>query len=378
MIELNEASLNKILENVDISKYPKTRNFLNGNVTYLSPFITHGLITIPEIFDFFPSLSIKHKLAYEFAWREFYQHIWENLEDKIFDNIRQPISKVKYQKNLPEDIKESRTGITVIDLSVKKLYENGYLHNHSRMWLASYIVHLRKVHWITGATWMYGHLIDGDLASNSLSWQWIASTFSKKPYLFNSENIKKYAPKSWNVKNDLLNLSYERLNFIANNQITIENKEKINTNILEPKLFSSPQTYTNNKKIPNKTKLMLVHPWMLKKKESFDGYKLGIIHLPFHEKFKWSKNRWHVVISRMKELTDDIFIGNIFDLKKIISRHIQIYTNETLNSGYKEFIKEFCSDAEPIAHKFTKPDKICKSFSEFWKICNKNINNIYD
>ncbi|MGC8035725.1 FAD-binding domain-containing protein, partial [Salmonella enterica] len=69
--------------------------------------------------------------------------------------------------------------------------------NHARMWLASYVVHLRKVHWRAGADWMVGHLLDGDLASNHLSWQWVAGTGSHKPYLFNAENVAKYAPAEW-------------------------------------------------------------------------------------------------------------------------------------------------------------------------------------
>jgi deoxyribodipyrimidine photo-lyase len=60
------------------------------------------------------------------------------------------------------------------------LYATGYLHNHARLWLASYLVHLRKVHWRVGADWMYSHLLDGDMASNYLSWQWVSSTGSNK------------------------------------------------------------------------------------------------------------------------------------------------------------------------------------------------------
>jgi len=82
----------------------------------------------------------------------------------------------------------------VIDRAVHQLYTTGYLHNHARMWLASYIVHLRKVHWRVGADWMVGYLLDGDLASNHLSWQWVAATFSNKPYLFNAENVARYVP----------------------------------------------------------------------------------------------------------------------------------------------------------------------------------------
>jgi len=83
------------------------------------------------------------------------------------------------------------------------------------MWLASYIVHVRKVHWRVGADWLYGHLLDGDLASNHLSWQWVAGTGSSKPYLFNAENVARYAPAPWHSPGSVIDQSYEALDRLA-------------------------------------------------------------------------------------------------------------------------------------------------------------------
>lgn len=60
------------------------------------------------------------------------------------------------------------------------------------MWLAAYIIHWRRVEWQAGAKWFLQHLLDGDPASNNMSWQWVASTFSHKPYFFNRENLQRY------------------------------------------------------------------------------------------------------------------------------------------------------------------------------------------
>ncbi|MGL4744335.1 MAG: FAD-binding domain-containing protein, partial [Dermatophilaceae bacterium] len=60
-------------------------------------------------------------------------------------------------------------------------------------WLASYLVHHRQVAWQAGARWFLTHLLDGDSASNNLSWQWVSSTFGSKPYLWNRANLRKYA-----------------------------------------------------------------------------------------------------------------------------------------------------------------------------------------
>ncbi|MEB3158104.1 MAG: FAD-binding domain-containing protein, partial [Synechococcus sp.] len=64
---------------------------------------------------------------------------------------------------------------------------------HARMWMAAYVVHWRRVHWKAGAEWFLEHLLDGDPASNHLSWQWVASSFSHKPYFFNRDNLERYS-----------------------------------------------------------------------------------------------------------------------------------------------------------------------------------------
>jgi deoxyribodipyrimidine photo-lyase len=61
------------------------------------------------------------------------------------------------------------------------------------MWLASYVVHWRRVRWQAGARWFLQHLLDGDPASNNLSWQWVVSCFSTKPYLFNRDNLERFS-----------------------------------------------------------------------------------------------------------------------------------------------------------------------------------------
>jgi deoxyribodipyrimidine photo-lyase len=120
-----------------------------------------------------------------------------------------------YADDLPEDIVCGTTGIACIDAFIHELTATGYIHNHARMYLASYVVHFRRVKWQAGAQWFLQHLLDGDVASNNLSWQWVASTFSHKPYVFNLENVAKYFSTMVDVSsahNGALNASYEVLN----------------------------------------------------------------------------------------------------------------------------------------------------------------------
>ncbi|WP_413769195.1 FAD-binding domain-containing protein, partial [Vibrio vulnificus] len=85
------------------------------------------------------------KLIFEFAWREFFKHAHAELGNGILSDVRRPVWSGRYNQQLPDDIREGRTGVEAIDAGVALLYETGYLHNHVRMWIASYVVHMRKV-----------------------------------------------------------------------------------------------------------------------------------------------------------------------------------------------------------------------------------------
>ena len=80
-------------------------------------------------------------------------------------------------------IVHSKTGITAIDRAVTELYKTGYMHNHARMWVAMLACNVAKAHWYDMSRWLHYHLLDGDLASNTLSWQWVAGTNAGKRYV---------------------------------------------------------------------------------------------------------------------------------------------------------------------------------------------------
>ena len=199
--------------------YARTRNHIAGAVTGLSPYLTHGVVTLREVLAEVlqgEALAVDHKLVFEFGWREFFRHAWSHAGDGILDSLHAgPLPDTAYAPVLPSDIRQARTGVPAIDEAVRSLYASGTLHNHARMWLASYVVHLRRVHWRAGADWLVAHLLDGDLASNHLSWQWVAGTGSHKPYLFNADNVARYAPAHWHSPGSVIDQSYEALDRIA-------------------------------------------------------------------------------------------------------------------------------------------------------------------
>lgn len=189
----------QILQKIDPVSYAKTRNFLTGAVTRLSPYIRYGVLSLREIRDYVldkvQNSDEATKLITELAWRDYWQRLYIKLGNGIWQNQEEYKTGYKladYAAALPQDITTGTTGSFCIDSFSRELRETGYLHNHIRMWLAAYIVHWRRIQWQAGAKWFLQHLLDGDPASNNMSWQWVASTFSHKPYFFNRENLERY------------------------------------------------------------------------------------------------------------------------------------------------------------------------------------------
>ena len=192
------------LSAIDAKRYGRSRNHLNGSVTRLSPYIRHGILTLAEVRDaVFSQLKQNNqarndggKLINELGWRDFWQRMWLDLGDRIYDDQedhKTGHAASDYQQDLPDDIREGRTQLACMDGFRNELVTHGWLHNHARMWMAAYLVHWRRVHWRAGADWFLEHLLDGDPASNHLSWQWVASSFSPKPYFFNRQNLERYS-----------------------------------------------------------------------------------------------------------------------------------------------------------------------------------------
>lgn len=208
------------LANLNVQYYADTRNYLAGGVSLLSPYIEHGLIEPSDILQYIDSQQARIQ-AYSFlqqlSWRDFFQKRYAENSTLIWESI-QPyktgFTDKDYADQLPSDILSASTNVAVINGFIDELKQSGYLHNHARLYLAAYIVHWRRVKWQVGAKWMLGYLVDGNLASNNYSWQWVASTGSHKPYIFNLENVRKFAKPNMNLAvgdNFPLHGSYEAL-----------------------------------------------------------------------------------------------------------------------------------------------------------------------
>jgi deoxyribodipyrimidine photo-lyase len=183
------------IDDIDPVKYSKTRNYLDGAVTYLSPFISRGVISGKQVLDHVLAKGYKpyqiEKFIQELAWREYFQRIWQAQGDLIWTDLKQP-QPGTHNHQIPSAVVNAATGIEAIDNGIRELYETGYMHNHMRMYLASITCNIAGTHWKEPARWLYYHLLDGDVASNNCSWQWVAGAFTSKKYYCNQENINKY------------------------------------------------------------------------------------------------------------------------------------------------------------------------------------------
>ena len=181
------------LRSFQASRYAASRNFLSGSVSRLSPYLRHGVLTLREVLAYVRErvdANRLYKFIQELAWRDYWQRVYIDIGDGIWQD-REPVKTgAAYTNELPADW--GWTGLACMDGFAEELEITGYLHNHARMWVAAYLVHWRRAAWQTGARWFLRHLVDGDPASNNLSGQWVASTFSAKPYFFNRENLERY------------------------------------------------------------------------------------------------------------------------------------------------------------------------------------------
>ncbi|MBA4275006.1 MAG: DNA photolyase [Alphaproteobacteria bacterium] len=211
----------RLLADIDPITYARTRNHGNGKVTRLSPYIHHGIVSLNEVRNHALKLCAEPvqitKFIQELAWRDFWRRVLDAHPQWAWDDVepyKTGLLPEQYADVLPEDIAQGKTAVACIDAFIHELTTTGYLHNHARMYLASYIVHFRRIKWQVGAKWFLQHLLDGNIASNNLSWQWVASTFSHKPYIFNLENVDKYfgaLVDTSPVNNQPLDATYEAL-----------------------------------------------------------------------------------------------------------------------------------------------------------------------
>ena len=195
-LEFAQNRLNDFIEN-NIHEYANKRNFDFGpenrsNISYLSPFISHRLLfeydIAKKVLSKFPYLKVE-KFIQEIFWRTYWKG-WLELRPDVWSDYKLSLDDLDKDDRYHEAI-EGRTNIDCFNDWVHELKSKNYLHNHARMWFASIWIFTLKLPWQLGAEFFLQHLFDGDAASNTLGWRWVAGVQTKG---------KNYIAKEWNIK----------------------------------------------------------------------------------------------------------------------------------------------------------------------------------
>ena len=184
--------------------YARARSFDYGlecrdNVSMLSPWVRLRMLPEWELIAAVlqqHSVSEAAKFIDEVCWRTYWKG-WLSRRPTVWQDYCAELAAE--QASLPEQsdyhaIVTASSGIDCMDAWTRELLDTGYLHNHARMWYASIWIHTLKLPWTLGADFFFRHLLDGDPASNTLSWRWVAGLHTEgKTYLATADNIKQYS-----------------------------------------------------------------------------------------------------------------------------------------------------------------------------------------
>ena len=203
--------LDNFIEN-EIINYNSKRNFDFGpkerkNVSCLSPYITHRLITeyetVERVLKKRPYQKVE-KYIQEIFWRVYWKG-WLELRPKVWTDFTEDLKNIKDDEKIQQAV-NGKTQISCFNDWVNELKEFNYLHNHTRMWFASIWIFTLNLPWQKGAEFFLRYLLDGDAASNTLSWRWVAGLQTKG---------KNYSAQSWNIEK-FTNNKYKNIKLIEN------------------------------------------------------------------------------------------------------------------------------------------------------------------
>jgi len=364
-----EASRAKAVEKLNnfveknLNDYSKLRNFDLGpdnrlNTSCLSPYITHGAINELEVIDKSLkkySFAKNEKFIQEVLWRTYWKG-WLELRPNVWSDYLIELDKIKSEfKNNQNylDAIEGKTNIDCFNQWVVELKENNYLHNHTRMWFASIWIFTLELPWQLGAEFFMQHLYDGDAASNTLGWRWVAGVQTQgKHYLASEWNINKFTNNRF--KNIKLN---ENATSIFNDKTyPVNKKDFLNSEILEDQtllIFENNMTFEFSDFKEHKFKKIL-----LVSNETNRTIKLS------EKVLKFKANLLEDQKIRLQEKSINCEIINISDLKNITEEVYALYPTVGENL---DFIQN--NNLKNIKLLYRKLDQ----FS--WQYCNKGFFN---
>ncbi len=355
--------LNSFVE-LNLTDYSKLRNFDFGpskrsNISCLSPYITHGIINELEVIDkslkkF--SFAKNEKFIQEVLWRVYWKG-WLELRPNVWSDylieLEENRNDFKHNQNYQDAI-EGKTNIDCFNQWIIELKENNYLHNHTRMWFASIWIFTLELPWQLGAEFFMKHLYDGDAASNTLGWRWVAGVQTQgKHYLASEWNINKFTNNRFqNIK-----LNENASPMFSNKTYPLNKKDFLNSEIVEDKtllIFENNMSFEFSDFREHKFKKTL----LISNSNENRIIKLSEKVLDFKANLLEDQK------TRLEKESINCEIININDLKNISEDVYALYPTVGENLNFIE-----SNDLKNINFLFRKLDQ----FS--WQYCNKGFFN---
>ena len=365
-----ETTRAKAIENLDrfvernLSDYSKLRNFDFGpdkrsNVSCLSPYITHGVLNEVEIIKKSLakySFNKNEKFIQEVLWRTYWKG-WLELRPSVWSDYIISLNSIR--DKYKEDINylkaiEGKTNIECFDEWVKELKTHNYLHNHTRMWFASIWIFTLDLPWQLGAEFFLKHLYDGDAASNTLGWRWVAGIQTQgKHYLASEWNIKKFTNNRFqNIK-----LNENAPPKMADKTYSIIKNDFINPTINEDKtliIFENSLSFeiSNLKEFKFNKIILVVNSNEFRQVKLSDNvikFKSELINDQLERIESLSINCEIVSVDKLKEIKSDFYIlypcvGENLDFVmsnlsnyKFIYRELDQFSWQFCNKGFFNF-----------------------------------------
>ncbi|MDC0356948.1 deoxyribodipyrimidine photolyase [Pelagibacteraceae bacterium] len=363
-MNIRDEALNRLedFSNNNLGKYAADRNFDPGpenrnNTSLLSQYISHRIIdeqeTIRAAYQKFPFKKIE-KFVQEVFWRTYWKG-WLEMRPQVWDDYNQDLNNLQNELNSSnyKEAIEGNTKIPCFNDWVLELKEFGYLHNHARMWFASIWIFTLGLPWQLGADFFLKHLLDGDAASNTLGWRWVAGLHTKgKHYLASEWNINKFSAKK-----------YEHLNLNEQAQAKHEDRSYDIQPILFDEINSEHSLFVFHnldcslhlvEKEMNYNHYALIDFTSLLKKENYSPKVLD---------FKIRSNQY-LTTTLKEQFNSQTIIQNKDDLQTIIKeKNIKNIILPYLAVGYEnDFIKEIKKECN-IYYLARDYDKYCWQFS---------------
>lgn len=366
---------------IEPDAYARTRNALDGAVSRLSPYLTHGFVTPAEVVAGVAArhrLRLQDKFVQELGWRAYFRHAWRHAGDAWLTQSRRagPLPDAAYGRDWPADLRAAASGTPVADRAVAALQREGWLHNHARLWLAAHAVHGRKIHWRAGADWLYARLLDGDLGSNHGSWQWVAGTASAKPYLFDAANVARLAPRDWASGGAWFDAPPEALAAFAADAARRAPAGAVDpaaADALDPAPQAAPPAAlgcrTPDAADVEGRDVWLVHPWALGAPPP-GRLPVAVFDAGFHRRWPWSAARWAFVGARVASFAPLRWHGEAAAIAGALRGARSVATQADFHA---QALLAACGlpGDEPVL--FPEPAERCDSFSKWWSRATRGL-----